>query len=122
MGLNIRTQYEILGVTLGYARRVYVFDLSTTSLRPGWHLLRIDLPSSYAAFEYHEVFGADIELARGSINTTLGYRGKALLARTEKESSLYRELSFFPTQLDATKLRTCRRMEECTSMGTASKY
>ena len=117
VGLDLRTRAESSGLTLGYARRVYVFSKNTRPLPTvGWHFLMVKLPETRSVLQYHEAFGADLSTGDDSFSATLGYRSRALLAQIPNQVSLYRELSFSPKRLSATRLRTCERIEECSSL------
>jgi hypothetical protein len=108
-GLSLRGTPVDRGLTVGYARRVYVYPEETPGLpAPGRHLFWVPQPAEPPMALNGEAIGLDLSASRVSVGVTLGYHGTALLAYVPQGEAVHFRLRFAPSDPAATQLRFCR--------------
>jgi hypothetical protein len=113
-GLQVRTEPIDAGLTLGYARRTYVYPDTTPGLpAPGSYILWIPQPATAPVALDGAAIGLDLQASRLNLGMTIGYRGTSLLTHVPVGESIFVSLRFAPTDPAATRLRYCGEGEEC---------
>jgi hypothetical protein len=113
-GLQLRAEPSDAGLTLGYARRTYVYPDTT----PGFperesYWFWVPQPASPPVAWAGEAIGLDLRAAPSIWGITLGFRGAAVLAQLPAGETVYRRLHFAPDDPASTRLRYCRGETEC---------
>jgi hypothetical protein len=121
-GLQLRAEPSDAGLTLGYARRTYVYPDTTPGFPdPGPYWFWVPQPDTPPVAWAGEAIGLDVRAAASSWGITLGYRGTAVLAQVPAGETVYRRLRFAPDDPASTSLRMCRGEVECASFDVASE-
>lgn len=113
-GLQLRAEPSDAGLTLGYARRTYVYPDTTPGFpEPRTYWFWVPQPDTPPVLWAGEAYGLDLRAAPSSWGITLGFRGAAVLAQVPAGETVYRRLRFQPDDPAATLLRYCRGEAEC---------
>jgi hypothetical protein len=115
-GVQLRGAPSDAGLTLGYARRTYVYPGTTPDLPDtGRYYFWVPQPATAPVAWYGRAIGLDLRTATGNLGITLGFRGTAVLAQVPEDETVYYRLRFVPDDPGSTRLRFCRGEDECAS-------
>jgi len=121
-GLQLRAEPSDAGLTLGYARRTYVYPDSTPGFPgPGPYWFWVPQPDTPPVAWAGEALGLDVRTSASSWGVTLGFRGAAVLAQVPAGETVYRRLRFAPDDPGSTWLRSCRGEAACASFDFATE-
>ena len=121
-GLQLRAEPSDAGLTLGYARRTYVYPEATPGFPgPGPFWFWVPQPDTPPVLWAGEAYGLDLRTAPSSWGLTLGFRGAAVLAQVPAGETVYRRLRFMPDDPASTLLRYCRGEAECATFDFTSE-
>jgi hypothetical protein len=113
-GVQLRGASSDAGLTLGYARRTYVYPNTTPDLPdPGRYYFWVPQPPSAPIAWDGRAVGFDVRMAGVNLGITLGFRGTAVLAQVPDGETVYYKLRFMPADPASTLLRFCRGEHEC---------
>lgn len=114
LGANLRTHADDPGLTLGAAKRSYVFPLAAgAGLAPGWHYLWATLPERPAVAQNMQSLGLDLRSGAAGVGVTLGYGETAILAQADDAASFVLQLTYRPAAPGLTRLRYCDGETPC---------
>lgn len=114
LGLQVRTISADQGVTLGYQRRSYVFELDESSpLEPGWYFGHVPVPPDAFVAMNARTYGIEFDASAPEVGISLGLRDTTLLGRIEQNHDGVILLSYEPENPEKTKLSTCREVSQC---------
>lgn len=113
-GIQLRGTPSDGGLTLGYARRTYVYPSTTPDLPdPGHYYFWVPQPRSAPVAWDGQAIGLDVRMAGINLGMTLGFRGTAVLAQVPDGETVYYKLRFVPEAPATALLRFCRGEHEC---------
>lgn len=114
LGTQLRTVNADSGLTVGYQRRSYVFELKDAeALKPGWYFGHIPLPrNAFVAMDARS-YGFELRTPAHEVSLSLGVRATTLLGLIERERDGALWISYTPDDPAATRLRTCRGTDLC---------
>jgi hypothetical protein len=114
LGGHLRTRGEDRGLTIGLARRSYVFaveDAKTASA--GWHLLYAPMPPVAAVAQHVASLGLEARAGPVDYGLTLGLRVATVIARVPRGSDMALALDYTPAHPELTRLHVCKEFETC---------
>ncbi|HXV24198.1 MAG TPA: hypothetical protein VED46_08055 [Alphaproteobacteria bacterium] len=115
-GVQLRGAPSDSGLTLGYARRTYIYPNTTPEMPDlGRYRFWVPQPATAPVAWYGQAIGLDVRTAAGNVGITLGFRGTAVFARVPEGQTAYYRLRFLPDDPASTLLRFCRGEDECAS-------
>lgn len=113
-GVQLRGAPIDAGLTLGYARRTYVYPDTTPEMpHPGRYHFWVPQPATAPVAWYGQAIGLDVRTAASSVGITLGFRGTAVFAQVPEDETVYYRLRFVPDEPASTSLRFCKGEDEC---------
>jgi hypothetical protein len=116
-GLLVRGEPTDAGLTLGYARRTYVYQESATGIpEAASYVFWVPQPQIPPVAWAGEAIGLDLRASTSSWGITLGYRGTAVFAQVPAGDTVRRRLRFMPDDPASTQMRYCRGEDECASV------
>jgi hypothetical protein len=116
-GFQLRGEPSDAGLTLGYARRTYVYPENT----PGFpeeesYWFWVPQPETPPVVWAGETIGLDLRAGTSSWGITLGFRGTSVFAQVPAGETVRRRLRFAPDDPGSTQMRYCRGEDECASL------
>ena len=115
-GVQLRGAPSDAGLTLGYARRTYVYPSTTPDLPDrGRYYFWVPQPATAPVAWDGEAIGIDLRTATSNLGITLGFRGTAVFAQVPEGETVYYRLRFVPDDPASTLLRLCRGEDACAS-------
>jgi hypothetical protein len=125
-GVQLRGAPSDAGLTLGYARRTYVYPSTTPDLPvPGQYYFWMPQPTAAPVAWEGKAIGFDVRMAGINLGITLGFRATAVLAQVPDDQTVYYRLRFVPDDPASTLLRFCRGEHECAIfdlVGSADRF
>lgn len=119
-GVQLRGAPINSGLTLGYARRTYVYPENTPDLpNPGQYYFWVPQPPTAPVAWDGQATGLDVRMASSSLGITLGFRGAAVLARVPAGKTVFYSLRFIPDKPASTRLRYCEGDDACSNIGSS---
>jgi hypothetical protein len=113
-GVQLRGAPSDAGLTLGYARRTYVYPCATPNLPdPGRYYFWVPQPATAPVAWDGRAIGVDLRMAASNLGITFGFRATAVFAQVPEHETVYYKLRFVPDDPAATLLRLCRGEDEC---------
>jgi hypothetical protein len=114
LGAHLRTRADDRGLTIGLARRSYVFTAESAGvLAPGWHLLRVPLPPAAAVAQHVASLGLEARAGPVDYGLMLGLRVATVLARAPAGTDVTLALDYTPANPELTRLQVCKEFDEC---------
>jgi hypothetical protein len=114
LGAHVRTRAEDPGLTIGLARRSYVYAAEDAGkISPGWHLLRAPLPAAAAVAQHVASLGLEARVGPIDYGLSLGLRVATLIAPVPRGTDMALALDYTPAHPERTRLRVCRTSDRC---------
>jgi hypothetical protein len=114
VGAHLRTRAEDRGLTIGLARRSYIFAVEDAgNVSPGWHLLWTPLPTGAAVAQHVASLGLEARAGPVDYGLTLGLRVATVIARVPRDTDMALTLDYTPSHPERTLLQVCRESERC---------
>jgi hypothetical protein len=102
-GVQLRGASIDAGLTLGYARRTYVYPDTTPELPdPGRYYFWVPQPQTSPVAWDGEAIGLDLRIASPAVGITLGFRGTSVMAHVPAGEAVVYSLRF--TRVDTAAL------------------
>ena len=121
LGAHLHTRAEDRGLTIGLARRSYVFAVQDAgNISPGWHLVWAPLPSAAAVAQHVASLGFEARAGPVDYGLTLGLRVATVIARVPRGTDIALTLDYTPAHPERTRLQLCREFETCAIEGLFS--
>jgi len=115
-GLELRGHPVDAGLTLGFARQIYIYPSQTSGLPElGRYWFWVPQPEAAPLAWESLAVGLDIRTASTSIGLTLGYGHRAVLAYLPADDTVAYRLRFTPSSPASTFLRHCQGETECST-------
>ena len=116
-GLQLRGTPPDAGLTLGYARRTYVYPDGIPGLpQPGRYYGWVPQPATAPVAWDGRAIGIDLRTAGPNIGITLGLRATSVLAVVPAGESVAYHLRFLPDHPSWTQLRYCVGDDPCSGL------
>ena len=114
LGAHLRTRAEDRGLTIGLARRSYVFAAEDAgNVSPGWHFVRAPLPRVAAVAQHVVSLGFEARAGPVDYGLTLGLRVATVIARVPRGTDIALTLDYTPAHPERTRLKICREIDTC---------
>jgi hypothetical protein len=114
VGAHLRTRADDRGLTIGLARRSYVFAVEDAgNVSPGWHLVWAPLPASAAVAQHVASLGLEARAGPVDYGLTLGLRAATVIARVPRGTDMALALVYTPAHPELTRLQVCREFDKC---------
>lgn len=114
VGVHLRTRNDDPGLTIGAARRSYVFaDTEAIEFRPGWHYFVAPLSNVQAVALDTRAVGIEIRAGAPDLSLTVGLSADTILAQVPRDSSVISRLSYAPNSPSSTNLEYCDEDGRC---------
>lgn len=118
-GVQLRGAPIDAGLTLGYARRTYVYPGTTPELPdPGRYYFWVPQPQTSPVAWDGEAIGLDLRIASPAVGITLGFRGTSVMAYVPAGEAVVYSLRFMPDEPASTRLRYCKEDDACSNIGS----
>lgn len=115
-GVELRGAPTDAGLTLGYARRTYVYPETAPDLPdPGRYYFWVPQPATAPVAWDGKAIGLDLRAAGSTLGMTLGFRGISVLARIPAGETVVYRLRLIPDDPASTRLRYCEGENTCSS-------
>ena len=116
-GVQLRGAASDAGLTLGYARRTYVYPNTIAELpEPGRYYFWVPQPSAPPVAWEGQAIGLDLRASSSSVGLTLGLRATAVLVQVPVGETVAYQLRFMPDEPALTRLRYCRGEDACATI------
>lgn len=108
LGAQLRTRSDDRGLSIGVARRSYVFP-SDDSEGPsrGWHLFHVPLPEEESVAQHHTTLGLDLRGGPVDVGATLGLRSTTILLRQKLDRPTIVAIDYEVGAPERTRLQRC---------------
>ena len=114
LGGHLRTRGEDRGLTIGLARRSYVFAVEDArNVSAGWHLLCAPMPPVAAVAQHVASLGLEARAGPVDYGLSLGLRVSTVIARVPRGADMALALDYTPAHPEWTRLRVCKEFETC---------
>jgi len=114
VGAHLRTRPGDRGLTMGLARRSYVFAAEDAgNFSPGWHLVWAPMPPVVAVAQHVASLGLEARAGPVDYGLTLGLRVATVIAQVPRGADMALALDYTPSHPERTRLRVCREFETC---------
>jgi hypothetical protein len=118
-GLQLRGAPMDAGLTVGYARRTYVYPNTTPELpSPGRYYFWVPQPATAPVAWDSRAIGLDLRVTSPAVGVTLGFWGSSVLARVPAGETVFYRLRFLPDEPASTRLRYCEGDDACSNFGS----
>jgi hypothetical protein len=119
-GVQLRGAPTDVGLTLGYARRTYIYPETTPDLpSPGRYYFWVPQPAMAPVAWDGQAAGLDLRVASPAVGVTLGFRGSSVLAWVPTDKTVFYSLRFIPDDPASTRLRYCEGDDACSKIGSS---
>jgi hypothetical protein len=119
-GLQLRGAPSDAGLTLGYARRTYIYPNTTPDLPDaGQYYFWVPQPSTAPVAWDGRSIGLDLRVAGPAVGATLGFRGTSVMAHVPAGETVFYSLRFMPDEPASTRLRYCEGDDACSNIGSS---